>query len=217
VAFQRSGSLVAVVEVDPVARLEALLEGFALSERSEALGREEVVVTVAGSRHVIGPADLELVAGGAVLANAGHRPFEIDVAGLLADRSVREALRPTAGVTTLVTRDRRVHLLADGHMVNLAELRPRGISIESMDLGFALQARCLAAIALDKIPSEACVVPPPRAIDEEVASAYLAIATPSPGVALCWPRPERALLSVVPASVQCPPGLARSCQGRFGS
>jgi adenosylhomocysteinase len=178
-AFQRSESLVAVVEVDPVARLEALLDGFAVPERSEALGWAEVVVTVTGSRDVIGPADLELLTDGVVLANAGHLPFEIDVAGLLAHPSVQEVLRPTAGVTTLVTEDRRVHLLADGHMVNLAGPRPLGNSIESMDLGFALQARCLAAIALGKVPVDACVVPPPRAIDQAVASAYLAVATPS--------------------------------------
>jgi adenosylhomocysteinase len=64
-------------------------------------------------------------------------------------------------------------------MVNLAGPRPLGNSIESMDLGFALQARCLAAIALGKVPVDACVVPPPRAIDQAVASAYLAVATPS--------------------------------------
>ena len=52
------------------------------------------------------------------------------------------------GITTLrLTDGRSIHLLTDGHMVNLAGPRPLGNSIESMDIGFSLQARCLEAIA----------------------------------------------------------------------
>ncbi len=58
-------------------------------------------------------------------------------------------------------------------MFNLAGPRPMGNSIESMDLGFALQARCLEAVALGKAGADACVVPVPRDIDERVANAYL--------------------------------------------
>jgi adenosylhomocysteinase len=58
-------------------------------------------------------------------------------------------------------------------MANLAGPRPLGNSIESMDLGFALQARCLEAIAKGRVAADATVVPVPRLIDEVVASAYL--------------------------------------------
>lgn len=58
-------------------------------------------------------------------------------------------------------------------MVNLAGPRPLGNSIESMDLGFALQARCLEAIATGKVDPLAIVVPVPHHIDEMVAQAYL--------------------------------------------
>ena len=63
-------------------------------------------------------------------------------------------------------------------MVNLAGPRPLGNSIESMDLGFALQARCLEAVATGAVGPEACVVPVPRAIDEAVATAFVARAEP---------------------------------------
>jgi adenosylhomocysteinase len=64
-------------------------------------------------------------------------------------------------------------LLARGHMFNLAGPRPLGNSIESMDLGFALQARCLEAVASGDVDATSCVVPVPRSIDAAVASAYL--------------------------------------------
>ena len=68
-------------------------------------------------------------------------------------------------------------------MVNLAGPRPLGNSIESMDLGFALQARCLEAVASGAVGADARVVPVPRAIDEAVANAFLELyrgVTPEP-------------------------------------
>jgi adenosylhomocysteinase len=83
--------------------------------------------------------------------NAGHFPWEIE------------------GVES-----GRVTLLEGGHMVNLAGPAPLGNSIESMDLGFALQTRCLEAVALGLVGAESCVLPVPRSIDESVAAAFVA-------------------------------------------
>ena len=58
-------------------------------------------------------------------------------------------------------------------MANLAGPRPLGNSIESMDLGFALQARCLEAVAAGSLGSGHVVVPVPRFIDELVATSFL--------------------------------------------
>jgi adenosylhomocysteinase len=82
--------------------------------------------------------------------NAGHFPWEIE------------------GIES-----GRVTLLEGGHMVNLAGPRPLGNSIESMDLGFALQTRCLEAVARGEVGPEACVVPVPRSIDEDVARQFV--------------------------------------------
>ena len=60
-------------------------------------------------------------------------------------------------------------------MVNLAGPRPLGNSIESMDLGFTLQARCLEAVANGSVDATSCVVPVPAAIDDLVASTYVAL------------------------------------------
>jgi adenosylhomocysteinase len=88
------------------------------------------------------------------------------------------------GITTLHLHDgRTIHLLTDGHMVNLAGPRPLGNSIESMDLGFTLQARCLEAVASGSVPASSCVVPVPAAIDDAVASAYVALVDGGRGAA----------------------------------
>ncbi len=88
------------------------------------------------------------------------------------------------GITTFQLDDgRRFHILTDGHMVNLAGPRPLGNSIESMDLGFALQARCLEAVASGAVGADHAVVPVPRSIDEAVANAFLEVyrgVTPEP-------------------------------------
>ena len=105
-----------------------MLDGFLVPERDEALRSADVVITVTGAKGVVTAADVPLLKDGAILANAGHFPWEIDAAAT--------RLRRRGG-----------HVLEGGHMVNLAGPRPLGNSIESMDLGFALQARCLEAVA----------------------------------------------------------------------
>jgi adenosylhomocysteinase len=149
--FRNAYAIVSVVERDPVVRLEAMLDGFLVPEREEALRTADLVITVTGAKGVITAVDEPLLKDGAILANAGHFPWEI------------EGIQP----------DGRVTLLAGGHMVNLAGERPLGNSIESMDIGFALQVRCLEAVATGAVGPEACVVPVPRQIDEAVATQFV--------------------------------------------
>ena len=175
--FRSFNSLVSVVEPQPVLRLRALLDGFAVPDRDEAIADADVIVTVTGAPHVITGADLGRVRDGVVLISAGHLPWELDVPALLDDPSVASADDVTDGITTLrLTDGRAVHVLTRGHMVNLAGPRPLGNSIESMDLGFTLQARCLEAVARGDVPKTACVVPVPAEIDALVASAYVELA-----------------------------------------
>jgi adenosylhomocysteinase len=118
--------------------------------------------------------DLGDLGDDAVLLNAGHFPAEIDVAGMSGHALVAATTPGDDGITTFrLTDGRRIHVLGDGHMINLAGPRPLGNSIESMDLGFSLQARCLEAVATGSYGPESCVVPVPRPIDERVSAAYL--------------------------------------------
>jgi adenosylhomocysteinase len=175
--FRANHAQVAVLELDPVLRMEALWDGFAVPGREAALSRADIVLTATAGQAVIGPPDLEVLADGAILVNVGHLPVEIDVPGMLASPLVEAAEPADDGITTIRLVDgRSIHLLTDGHMVNLAGPRPLGNSIESMDIGFSLQARCLEAVALGRVGAESCVVPVPRPIDEGVSRAWVELA-----------------------------------------
>ena len=174
--FRNNHAIVSVVDIDPVARLEAMFDGFTVPDRDEGLASAQIIITVTGAQRVITARDLALLADDVVMANAGHFPLEIDVAELLADPLVADHA-DDEGITTVRLADgRRIHLLGEGHMVNLAGPRPLGNSIESMDLGFSLQARSLEAVATGSLGQESCVVPVPRLIDEQIARSYVGLA-----------------------------------------
>jgi adenosylhomocysteinase len=175
--FRHAFGVVSVVDVDPVTTLEAHLDGFATPLRDAAIRSADILVTVTGAKDVLTAADLPLLKNGAILLNGGHLPHEIDVPALRAHPSAIAAdLYPSEGLETLRLADgRAIHILGDGHMANLAGPRPLGNSVESMDLGFTLQARCLERIARGGLGQEHCVVPVPAEIDAMVASAYLSM------------------------------------------
>ncbi len=172
--FKHAYAKVSVVERDPLKRLQAHLDGYDTPSRRDAIRTADLIVTVTGAGHVITAEDIPLFKDGLILANAGHFPIEIDAGGINASEFVVERKKFSDGIESLKLSDSRtIHIIAEGHMLNLAGARPMGNSIESMDLGFALQARSLEAVASGKAAAEACVVPVPRDIDERVANAYL--------------------------------------------
>jgi adenosylhomocysteinase len=172
--FRAANAKVSVVELDPVKRLRAHLDGFDTPRRDEAIMSADVIVTVTGGTGVLGPKDLALFKDGVIIANAGHFPVEVDAKGIAASSEVNRRDLFEDAIEELTLADGRlVRIVAGGHMVNLAGPRPMGNSIETMDLGFALQARSLEAVALGRVGSGDCVVPVPRAINEQVAEAYL--------------------------------------------
>ena len=172
--FRGACARVTVVDVDPVTRLRAHLDGFSTPPREQAIADADLIITVTGSRDVLTAADLPLLRDGVIVANAGHFPFEIDVNAIAGSPDVAGLREYADDLMTLRLHDgRRVHVIAHGHMFNLAGPRPLGNSIESMDLGFALQARCLEAVANGSVDAASCVVPVPGRIDAAVAAGYL--------------------------------------------
>ena len=173
-SFRNAFATVAVVEPKPVLRVEASLDGFQVPDRATGLRIADIVVTATGAERVLTEADLELLKDRVILMNAGHFPAEIAADRIVADPRVARRNDGPEGITTLVMTDgREIHLLAGGHMVNLGGPRPLGNSIESMDLGFALQARCLEAVARGRAGQEDVVVPVPSSINAMVAEAFL--------------------------------------------
>ena len=159
-ALRADGALVTVVERDPVRALEAAFDGMRVRELHDALPDADVVITVTGTTGVIGRDELALLRDGALLANAGHFS-EIDA----------EALGPGRRVTEHVSEHGRVRLLGRGEMLNLTAAT--GNQIQVMDLGFALQAQSLRALARDPGRFTDGPQPVPTEVDDAVARAML--------------------------------------------
>lgn len=180
--FRAAYSTVSVVDTNPVTTLSAHFDGFATPLRRAAIKNADVIVTETGAANIITADDIPDLKDGAILMNGGHFPTEIDVAGIKASPMVKECVAyPEESIDSLHLADgRTIHILGAGHMVNLSGPRPLGNSIESMDIGFALQARCLERVAQTKGRSGSegtgnCVVPVPIDIDARVAEDYLAL------------------------------------------
>lgn len=174
--FRNAFAETSVVDSNPVTTLEAHLDGFATPLRDEAVGSADVIVTVTGAPDILTEGDLGLIRDGAILMNGGHFPVEIAVDRMIANKSVVRTESYEDGIETLHMADgRMIHVLGHGHMANLAGPRPLGNAIESMDLGFTLQARCLEWIAKRRVDADQCVVPVPAEIDTQVAEVYLAL------------------------------------------
>ena len=82
---------------------------------------------------------------GAILANSGHFPTEIDADALRRDASSVRRLGAMIEEFTMPD-GRRLILLTEGRMIELAGTEAKGNSIEAMDLGFMLQALSLERV-----------------------------------------------------------------------
>ena len=139
------GGRVAVVEVDEIKALEAALDGYRVAPLAELAPWAEVFITATGRAGVLPAEAIAAMQGGAVLANSGHFPWEIDTEGLAAMTTSTTDLDGTLRRLDLAN-GRHVILIAEGRMFNLAGSEPKGNSIESMDIGFMLQALSLERV-----------------------------------------------------------------------
>jgi adenosylhomocysteinase len=161
-----AGAQVVVCEVDPVRALEARMEGFEVMPAVEAAARGDLFITVTGAERVLGREHFEAMKDGAILANAGHFDVEIAIGELeeLAE-SHREVL-PLVEQYELPG-ERRLNLLAQGRVVNLAA--GRGHPAEVMDMSFALQALAVEDLVARGAELAPGVHPVPVEVDREVA------------------------------------------------
>jgi adenosylhomocysteinase len=159
------GGRVVVTEIDPVKALDAALQGFRVQTMAQAAADGDIFITVTGNRDVIGAEHFAAMKDGAILANSGHFDVEIDVRAL-ADLAVeiRRGVRPQADEYVLAD-GRRLVLLAEGRLVNLAAAEGHPAAV--MDMSFADQAlTCEWLVGQDLAPG---VYDVPEAIDTEVA------------------------------------------------
>ncbi len=160
-----AGASVVVCEVDPLAALEARMEGYEVLPSLQAAERGDVLITVTGARNVLSTEHFACMKDGVVLANAGHFDVEIDLAALRAAAvDAPREVRPL--VEQFDLGGRVVNLLAGGRVVNLAAAEGHPAAV--MDMSFAIQALCVEYLVRgDRLRPG--VHPVPDAIDREVA------------------------------------------------
>lgn len=166
------GSKVVVTEVDPVRALEASMDGFEVMPMKEAAKVGEIFITLTGDMHVIRKEHLRLMKDGAIICNSGHFDIEIDLKGLsqLAVKKEKN-VRNFVDCYTL-PRGKRLFLLAEGRLVNLAAAEGHPASV--MDMSFATQALASewAVKNRNKLSTEVYNVP--TVVEEWVATIKLA-------------------------------------------
>ncbi|HEX9262483.1 MAG TPA: adenosylhomocysteinase [Candidatus Bathyarchaeia archaeon] len=162
---QGLGANVIITEVQPLRGLEAAMNGLRVMPMAEAAPIGDIFVTATGDINVIRKVHMQKMKDGAIIANSGHFNVEISLKDLESLSTARRTIRPNLEEFTLKD-GRRLYLLAEGRLVNLAAAE--GHPSEVMDMSFANQALCAEHLAktAQMIPKVYAV---PCEIDENVA------------------------------------------------
>jgi adenosylhomocysteinase len=166
------GAIVTVIESDPIRALEATMDGFRVTRMSDAARIGDLFITTTGNLKVIRTEHFRLMRDGAILCNSGHFNVEIDIEGLAKLAVSRKTVLEDVEEFQLKN-GRRLYLLAEGRLVNLAGLRSLGHPIEIMDMSFALQALSAEYLAKHGRELENTVHLVPADIDRRVAELKL--------------------------------------------
>lgn len=164
------GARVIVCEVDPIKAIEAYMDGFDVMNSDEAASQGDIFVTVTGCKDLLRQHHYQRMKDGAILCNAGHFDVEINIPELERSSVSRREVRKNIEEFTLPD-GRRIYLLAEGRLVNLAA--GDGHPAEIMDMSFALQALSARYILNngEKLENKVYVVP--GDIDRRVADLKL--------------------------------------------
>jgi adenosylhomocysteinase len=165
------GARVIVTEINPVRAIEAVMDGFDVMPMNEAAGLGDLFITVTGCRDVVGPEAFARMKDGAICCNAGHFDVEVDVAWLR-EHAVSAEEQRTNIMAYELEDGRRINVLAEGRLVNLAA--GDGHPAEIMDMSFAIQALCARWIVMNHGGQNSKLIPVPVDIDREVARRKLA-------------------------------------------
>ena len=160
------GAKVIVCEVDPVKALEAMMDGFKVMPMDDAAKVGDLFITATGCRDVITARHFALMKDGAVMCNAGHFNVEVDV-DWLDTHCEREPGKPNIVGYTMED-GRKIFVLAEGRLVNLAS--GDGHPVEIMDMSFGIQALSARYLVRNRDKLKPGVIAVPEEIDLEVSN-----------------------------------------------
>jgi adenosylhomocysteinase len=160
------GANVIVTEVDPLKALEAVMDGFRVMPMIEAAPLGDIFCTLTGDLHVLDVHHFDAMKDGAIISNSGHFNVEINIPGL--EKMAEEKIRVRPMIDQYLLPDgRRLNLLAEGRLVNLAAAEGHPSSV--MDMSFANQALSAEFMVKNADQLENQVYPVPDEIDAEIA------------------------------------------------
>jgi adenosylhomocysteinase len=162
------GARVIVVEVDPHRAFEAVMDGHSVMSMTEAAPLGDIFLTLTGNTGILRKEHFQVMKDGAILGNAGH--FDVEISRPDLESLAVDVRKTRTNITTYVMKDdRKIHLLADGRLVNLAAAD--GHPIEIMDLSFSIQLLSALHVAKNELKAGLHAVPPE--IDKAVVEVKL--------------------------------------------
>ena len=164
------GANVIVCEVEPLKALEAAMEGYRVMPIAEAAKEGDIFLTVTGDKHVVDIPHIMDMKDGAILCNAGHFNYEVNVPDLAAYTTEIKRIRPHMDEYKL-NNGKSVYVLAEGRLVNLVAAEGHPASV--MDMSFANQALGIEYIVKNHGKLENKLHTLPLEVDEKIASLKL--------------------------------------------
>ena len=160
------GARVIITEIDHLKALEAVMDGFQVTTIRKAAKTGDIFITLTGNKNVISKKEFLLMKDGVILANSGHFNVEIDLPSLEELTINKEAVRDNV-VSYRLKDEKRIYLLAEGRLLNLAAAEGHPASV--MDMSFANQALCIEYLFKEGKSLSKKVYSVPRDIDQKIA------------------------------------------------
>src|ERR671929_1520763 len=165
------GANIVVTEVNPIKAVEAVMDGFRVMPISEASSIGDIFVTVTGNRHVIDGEHFSRMKDGAIVCNSGHFDLELNLVALREMAGDPSTIRPFVEEYKIQSSGRRICVLGEGRLINLAAAEGHPASV--MDMSFANQALSVEYLVKHKGQLDPGVHLLPKEVDTEIASLKL--------------------------------------------
>ncbi len=160
------GSQVVITEVDPLKALEAVMDGFDVMPKSEAIKIADVICTATGNKTVLSVEDFKNAKDGLIVSNTGHFNVEFDYDGLVKIAKKRRLMRDQLEEITMPS-GKKLFVLGEGRLINLASAE--GHPPDVMDMSFANQALAAKFLVENKDKLKVDVYTIPKELDDEIA------------------------------------------------
>ena len=165
------GANVIIIEIDPLKALEAVMDGYSVMPLKEAARIGDVFVTLTGDINVIRKEHFLVMKDGAIVANSGHFNVELDIPALEKISTKKRVVREFVEEYTLYASGKRINLLGEGRLINLAAAEGHPASV--MDMSFANQALSCEYIAKNYKKLDKKVYKVPDFLDKNIAKLKL--------------------------------------------